>query len=276
VIYSAAHICTITTSIALIFSLSSRTLADSVVVIVPSLVATPIPFGTGIYLRADAARLLAMTPDRLRRWVDGYTYWLRESGAGDRARRRQTPVVHSELPAIGRATALSFLELMELRVVKALVDRDVSLQHVRRAAQVAAERFGTRHPFASRRVFTDGRHIFSAISDEMDAPNVVKWTAAEIDQVVAGPVFDQFLSEIEFDAGTSLAERWWPRGRRVPVVLDPKVSFGAPIVAGTGIRTSALARLAGASSVRDAAIAYEIDLAQARAAVDFEGALAAA
>lgn len=235
-----------------------------------------IPLGTGIYPRAEAARLLGMTPDRLRRWVGGYTYWLRESAAGGRKRRRQTPVVHSELPAIARATALSFLELMELRVVKAIVDKGVSLQHVRAAAQLAARRFDTRHPFASRRVFTDGRHIFSAVTDEVHAPNVVRWTAHEIDQVVAGPVFDQFLHEIEFDPTTSLAQRWWPLGREVPVVLDPAISFGAPIVAGTGVRTSVLARLARASSPRDAAVAYEVELAQAEAATEFERVLAAA
>lgn len=235
-----------------------------------------VPLGTGIYTRPDAARLLGMTPDRLGRWVGGYTYWLREHGAAERTRRRQHPIVHTELPVIGRSAALSFLELMELRVVKALVDRELSLQYVRRAASLAAGKFGTLHPFASRRVFTDGRHIFSAVSDETDAPDVVRWTAAEIDQVIAGPVFDQFLNEIEFDAMTSLAERWWPCGRDVPVVLDPKISFGAPVIVGTGIRTSTVARLARVSTVRDAAIAYEIDVGRAQAAVAFEGALAAA
>ncbi len=235
-----------------------------------------VPLGTGIYSRPDAARLLGMSPDRLRRWVGGYTYWLRDHAGQDKSRRRQGPVVNAVLRVIGRSMALSFLELMELRVVKALVDRDVSLQHVRRAAGLAADRFQTRHPFASRRVFTDGRHIFSAVSDEQDAPNIVKWTSAEIDQVVAGPVFDQFLSEIEFDQTTSLATRWWPLGREVPIILDPAISFGAPVIVGTGVRTSTLDRLARASSTRDAAIAFEVELAQAHAAVDFERALAAA
>lgn len=235
-----------------------------------------IRFGTGIYARPDAARLLGMTPERLRRWVGGYTYWLRERGTEGRQRRRQRPVVHTELPAIGSAIALSFLELMELRVVKAIVDEGVSLQHIRAAAQLAAERFHTRHPFASRRVFTDGRHIFSAVSDDVHTPNVVKWTPREIDQVVAGTIFDRYLREIEFDPATSLAQRWWPLGREVPVVLDPAISFGAPVVAGTGIRTSSLARLARSSSPQEAALAYEVDLAHVKAAVEFERALATA
>jgi len=244
---------------------------------VPQLANAPsIPLGTGIYARVEAAQLLGISPDRLRRWVGGYTYWLREATGTERRRRRQAAVVRTELPAVGRAQALSFLELMELRVVRALIEQGVTLQHVRRAAQLASERFDTRHPFASRRVFTDGQYVFSAVSEELAAPNVVKWTAAEIDQVVAGPVFDQFLSEIEFDATTALARRWWPKGRTVPVVLDPSIGFGAPIVAGTAIRTSSIARMARASSIRDAAVAYEIDMRQAESAIAFEAELAAA
>lgn len=235
-----------------------------------------VPLGTGIYSWREASRLLALRPDRLRRWVSGYTYWLRDAQAGsDRRRKRQAGVIQAGLPVIRNVSALSFHELMELRVVKALVDRGVSLQHVRRAAAVASTRFETRHPFASRRVFTDGRHVFSAVSDHDAAPDVVKWTPAEIDQVIAGPVFDQFLSEIEFDTATSLARRWWPLGRSMPVLLDPSIGFGAPIVMGTGIRTSALAAMARASSARDTAVAYEIEVAMVEAAVAFENVLAA-
>lgn len=231
--------------------------------------------GIGIYVRADAARLLRMSPARLRRWVGGYTYWLRGATA-TRARRRRPPVIKTDLPVIHDTVALSFLELMELRVVKAVVDAGVSLQHVRGAAQLAADHFDTDHPFASRRVFTDGRAIFSAVSDDADAPDVVKWRAGEIEQVIAGGVFDQFLHEIEFDDATSLAERWWPMGRTVPVVLDPRVAFGAPIVAGTAVRTNVVARLAREASLDEAAVAYEIERRQAEAAVQFESRLAAA
>lgn len=236
-----------------------------------------VSLGTGVYPRADAARLLGMPPARLRRWVGGYTYWLRrERGAAARTRRQRPPLISTELPPLDGAVALTFLELMELRVVQALVGRGVTLQHVRAAARLASRHFDTRHPFASRRVFTDGRHVFSAVTDDTRAPNVVEWTPGRIEQVVAGPVFDQFLAEIEFDAQTALAERWWPLGRAVPVVLDPRVSFGAPVVAGTGVRTSTVARFARHASTSEAAVAYELALAQAEAAVSFEEQLAAA
>ena len=58
-----------------------------------------------------------MTPSRLRRWVNGYTYRLdRESS--DVLRARPPVLQKSDLPDIRGATALSFLELMELRVIR--------------------------------------------------------------------------------------------------------------------------------------------------------------
>ena len=228
---------------------------------------------TGLYIRPDAARLLGLTPATLRRWVDGYTYALQDQRSDDRSRRSIAPVLRPSLPVFGQVVALTFHELMELRVVKEIVDKGVSLRHVRAAANLASRRFKTPHPFASRRVFTDGNHIFSALHDFVDAPNVVKWTPDEIDQVIAGPIFEQFLSEIEFDDASSLAQRWWPRGRAVPVTLDPKIRFGSPVVSGTGVTTAAVASIARASSVRAAAVAYEIDERSAQAAVDFEKSL---
>jgi len=234
--------------------------------------ATAVQPGVGIYDRPDAARLLGIPSARLRRWVDGYTYYLRS--AARRTARKRAPVLRSMLmPEIDGHVALSFLELMELRVVKAILDTGVSLQQVRLAAAVAAKRHRTAHPFASRRVFTDGKSIFSAM--EGDESFMVRWAPGTIDQLISGHIFRPFLQEIDFNERTSLAERWWPRGRREPVLLDPEISFGAPILEGTAVRTSVVAALAGRTSVREAAIAYGVELRKVEAALEFEQELAA-
>jgi uncharacterized protein (DUF433 family) len=147
---------------------------------------------------------------------------------------------------------------------------------VRIAARIASEHFDTEHPFATRRVFTDGEHIFSAVTDDHLRPNVVQWSPGEIEQIAAGGLFAQFLSDIEFDASTSLARRWWPHGRATPVVLDPRVAFGAPVIAGTAVRTAVVAQLARRTSACEAARAYALDPRHVDAALCFETALAAA
>lgn len=234
-----------------------------------------VPLGVGIYSRADAARLLRMEPGRLRRWVSGYTYWLRSSKA-EATRRRQVPLVHGDLPNIGSTVALSFLELMELLVVKSLIDRGLSVQYIRAAANVARERFATPHPFASQKLFTDGRAIFSAVSDDPHAPDMVKWSRREIDQLVSGPILKAFVREVDFDHSSKLAIRWWPRGKRHSIVLDPHVVFGAPTIAHTRVQTSTIAAYATETSVGEAAASFELPEKLVAEAVAFERTLAAA
>src|SRR3990172_4300586 len=117
--------------------------------------------GVGFYIRADAARLLKVHPARLNRWIYGYTYKIREES--QQIKRHKGPIVRVDLPSLDNAIALSFVELMELRVVKSFLDRGISLQRVRIAAERAMELFDTAHPFASRRVFSGGERIFLAV-----------------------------------------------------------------------------------------------------------------
>jgi uncharacterized protein (DUF433 family) len=234
-----------------------------------------VPVGTGIYGRSDAARLLGVNASTLGRWVGGYTY--HPAGAsGNLAKRRKPPLINSDLPAIEDSVAVSFVELMELRVVKELIHSGVSLQAVRVAANLASQHFATAHPFASRRVYTDGRRVFAEVAGRSEAhPDFVELSRWKIEQVIAGGIFEPFLKEIDFDEVTSLAERWWPLGRDYPVVLDPAIAFGAATIAGTRTRTTTLARMAEHTSTEAAADAFAVDLRAAVAAVRFEAQLAA-
>lgn len=229
--------------------------------------------GVGLYTRADAVRLLRMTPSRVARWVKGYSYWL--TYTRQRERRAQPPVVRARLPRIEGSIVISFLDLMELRVIKALVDRGLSLQHVRRVARLASDLFQTPYPFASRRIFTDGQEVFASLSRTSDDPTLIE-LSAQHSQLIAAPIVQQYLTELDFDPKSSLAERWWPLGRNVPVVLDPKIAFGAPVIAGTATRTEIVAGLARAVHAEAAAEAYRIKPTAAHAALEFESQLAAA
>jgi uncharacterized protein (DUF433 family) len=233
-----------------------------------------VPLGVGIYTRAEAARLIGVTQTRLRRWVGGYTYWYRHQSV--ESRRRRPAVVQSKLPVLGGSVALSFVELMELRVVKALVDRGISLQHVRAAATLAARQFDTSYPFAARRVFTDGQRVFATLARDPSVAEMIELSRDAMDQIIAGRVFEPFLDDVDFDAVTTLAERWWPLGRSVPVVLDPRIAFGAPVVAGTRIRTNIVAGMASRTTPDETARVYRVSVESVQAAVRFEQQLAAA
>lgn len=226
-----------------------------------------------MYTRADAVRLLRMTPSRVTRWVRGYSYWLTYSVKAER--RDQPPVVRVRLPRIGGTTLISFLDLMELRVVKALVDHGLSLQHVRRVASLASELFETPYPFASRRIFTDGEQVFASLSREVNDGRLVELSAHH-QQLIAAPIVAQYITELDFDPHSSLAERWWPLGRGVPILLDPRIAFGAPVIAGTATRTEIIASLARSADGIAAAHAYQVEPFKVEAALRFEAELAAA
>ena len=229
--------------------------------------------GVGLYSRADAVRLLKMTTSRVTRWVRGYSYWLPYSAEPER--RDQPPVVRIRLPRIGGTMLISFLDLMELRVVKALVDHGLSLQHVRRVATLASGLFGTPYPFASRRIFTDGDEVFASLSRETDDLRLVELSVRHR-QLIAAPIVAQYLTELDFNPRSSLAERWWPLGKDVPILLDPRIALGAPVVAGTATRTDIVSGLARNVGVDVAADAYQIGPKAVEAALRFETELAAA
>ena len=236
-----------------------------------------IPLGVGFYSRAEAARLLKVTPTRLNRWIRGYTYKLRQEGESY-IKRQKSPVVHVFLPTIDSILALSFVELIELRVIKAFTDKGLPLQRVRVAAERAIDLFGTVHPFASRRVFTDGELVFAEFGDNerRDLPDVIELTKGKHLQIHSGLLLEGYLDEVSFNQDTLLADRWWPLSKDFPVVLDPKIAFGAPVVEGTATRTEVVAGAARAMSADAAANLYQLQKRQVEAAVQFEDLLAAA
>jgi uncharacterized protein (DUF433 family) len=48
-------------------------------------------------------------------------------------------------------------------------------------------------------------------------------------------ILNRYLHQIDFATDSRMASRWWPLGKKRPVVLDPNIVFGAPIIAGTRI-----------------------------------------
>ena len=225
--------------------------------------------GIGIYNRVDAGRLLGLSPGRVSSWVRGYRYaW---GPKGRRKHGKQPAVIKTDIPLIDETLAISFLELIELFVVKQFRDKNIPLQTVRVAWNHASRAFNTQHPFANRRVFTDGGRIFMALGNDQAVPDVLEVSSRRTPfQIIAGPVFKHSIREIEFDENTELARRWWPQGFDVPVVLDPLIAFGAPVLAGTRVPTTVLARYAETRTRGALAGAFEVSAEGVEAALSFE------
>lgn len=220
------------------------------------------------YSATEAGRLAGLAAGRVRRWLRGYEY-----AYGD-AVRGQPPVLQGR--PVGTSYA-SFLDLVDLLFVKQFLDYGVSLQKVRRALDEARGLLGTDH-FARQTFFTDGGSIFLRLQegDAADRGDAILELMSGGQWVIA-PVIRELAQQIEFESPKGLAKRWYPLGRSRPVVLDPMVAYGAPSIAGRGVKTTNIHDLfvAEGESLASVRAWWGLSDDEIQAAVDFERQLAA-
>lgn len=177
--------------------------------------------GHGIYSPRQAARLIGSTAQEVRRWTRG-------SGPTE-------PLWSAYYQPMDDTAELSFADLIEVRVVRALRKQGISLQAIRYAIRVAEGRFGVKRPLSSKQFFTDGKEILmEAIEDDGEYVSLHKHRPG---QKVFSKLVNQSLVDLEYEDG--VAARWRPT-RSGKVVIDPQRSFGAPIIDQYGVSTGTI------------------------------------
>jgi len=218
--------------------------------------------GIGIYTLPEAARLVGTNTTRIRRWLLGYRFPTRTGPGG-----QSPPVFSPQLPQLDDHWAIGFLDLVELLFIKAFRDEGVSLPTIRRAAKQAARRWETTHPFCLKRFATDGRTVFATVRNEVGEEELLELTR---NQLCFRDFLAPYLKQLEYRRLGDVS-RWWPLGKRVPVFLDPSISFGRPIVAKQNVPTETIFEAVKANkSQAKVAAWYDIPLKAVRAAVRFE------
>ena len=224
--------------------------------------------GLGIYTIPEAARLTKISKGRIRRWLAGYEY----KQNGDR--RRLPSILDPQLPTIENQFLLSFLDLIEIRFINAFVEEGMSLQKIRAGAKTAAEILHRGHPFSTKQFKTDGRTIYLL--------EVVERTGEEwlIDlfskqynfKNVIWPSLYKGLEYTEMDD----LRRWWPQYPKKRVVIDPRRSFGQPIINNGGVPTVILSDAVKAEgSINRVAKWYGVAREAVEASINFEQGLTA-
>jgi uncharacterized protein (DUF433 family) len=228
------------------------------------------PWNVPAYTAAEAARLVGLRPERIRRWLLGYEYRYHPTNGSIDRRIRQAPIVRRGGDDAPYAT---FLDLIDLLFVKKFLDHGISLQKLRRALAEADALIGAHH-FAQRSFFTDGRNIYLQVKNRADA--LVELLSGG--QWVIAPVIKQLAMEIQFNDGTGFAEQWYPLGPTSRVVVDPRIAFGAPIIVDRGVETANVFDLYLAERKRVDVVCEWMDLktSEVEDAVRFEEQLLAA
>jgi uncharacterized protein (DUF433 family) len=220
------------------------------------------------YSVAEAARYLRMPEETLRSWVVGRLYPV----AGESKRSR--PLIHLDDP---KRQYLSFINLVEAHVLAAIRRRHgVKLPKVRNALDYVRHHFRIGRPLIDQSFQTDGLDLFVERYGELI-------NASREGQRAMKEIIGVYLKRIERDR-QGLPIKLYPftrdtRAEASPasdprvVVMNPAVSFGRPVIAGTGIPVlSIYERYKAGDSVADLAQDFRVEIGAIEEAIRCEAA----
>ena len=225
------------------------------------------PLDVPAYTLREVTHCLQVPYATVRAWVMGRSY---EARSGTRWARPLIDIADSVTPA------LSFHNVIELHVLSAIRRRHrVEMRAIRRAIGFLRRQLQVRHPLADQQMATDGKDLF--IQHYGKLVNISRGGQLEMRNVV-----ETYLSRIERDhAGMPIRLFPFTRTRieEAPrlVVMNPRVQFGRPCIAGTGIPTSVIAeRYIAGDSIHELAQDYGQEGAAIEESLRYEFATTAA
>lgn len=163
-------------------------------------------------------------------------------------------------------SALSYMQLIEVAVVAAFRKAGVPMPRIRKARAWAAHELKSEYPFAEYKFKENAKHLY------LDAQQIDVGPDTVIQADTGGQL--EWASVIgrlkEFEYEEQVALRWHVAGAEKPIIIDPRISFGAPAV--RGIATWVLrGRFDAGESESDIAEDFGLDRDEVREALKFEG-----
>lgn len=221
-----------------------------------------------VYTMAEAARYLDLASATVSSWVKGR--WYRAGGV----RHRSDPLI--EIADAG-SSLLSFNNLVEAHVLKALRRRHaVPMRGVRIALDYARSKHGIERLFLSDELRTvehkqgddEARSAGALFLDKLGEVEEI----SEGGQLVIRSALTRHLARVERDeAGWPI--RLFPFLSHSPdraILIDPRVSFGRPVLFKRGIRVSTLVdRIEADEDVEAIANDYGLDPSDVIQALEF-------
>lgn len=211
------------------------------------------------YSVTDASRYLNIPLPTLRTWLNGRKYKTKEG------KKEFYPLI---VRPWADNSQLSFTNLVEahiLRVIRTI--HNISLDKVRITLDYISDRFNTNHPLATKQFSTDGVDLF--LEEVGHLVNV-----SRSGQLAMKEILKQSLTRVEWDEN-NLATRLYPELDHINndklLIIDPHISFGKPIIKGTGVPTKAIAQLYDAGdSIEEIEENYGCNVIQIKQAILFE------
>jgi uncharacterized protein (DUF433 family) len=169
-----------------------------------------------VYTIKQTAKLAGVHPITVRRWLYG----------AHSESTKMKPVFGDKQKVKEEKAEVSFLQLAEIVVVGRFRQRKVKLDTLRQAHAYACKELKLEYPFAWLNLKTDGLHVFSDF--EKSHPNASLLTLDKNGQLTLPGNVRKALEL--FDYEEEFAARWYPIGRNVPIVVDPRYGAGRPTI----------------------------------------------
>jgi uncharacterized protein (DUF433 family) len=219
------------------------------------------PHSEAAYSITEAARYLRLSPATLRSWVLGRAYPTAQ-GVGQFA-----PVLKL---ARRKPPTLSFSNLIEAHVLRSLrTEHGVPLPAVRKALAFAERELGIHQLLLRQELCTSGKEVFLDRYGEL-----VNLSASG--QLAMRIVFDAHLRRVEWGR-LRFPVRLYPflaaegAGDAKPIIIDPEISFGRPVVGGAFVSTRTIVdRIDAGEDVEAVARDYGLKRATVEEAVLYE------
>jgi uncharacterized protein (DUF433 family) len=216
------------------------------------------PVNVPAYTVVVAAHHLRLPKTTVRYWALG--------------RDRYMPVIATADPA---NRLLSFRNLIELHVLGAVRRQHaVTLPAVRKAVEYLRGVLGSEHPLSDEQMKTDGKHLFVEKFGRLI-------NASREGQLAMEALLDAHLRRVERD-DRGMPVRLFPFTRMKPegprsVMIDPRIQFGRPCIAGTGVPTRVVVeRFKAGEPLTSLAEDYGRDVSDIEEAIRYETDLQAA
>lgn len=213
------------------------------------------------YTLTEAARYVRLPVATLRSWVLGREYPTAQG------RAEFPPLIR---PVSRKPPLLSFSNLIEAHVLRSLrTEHGVPVKELRRALAFAERSLGIDRLLLRSELQADAGKVFLDRYGEL-----IELTASG--QLAMRRVFDDHLKRIKWDS-SRFPIRLYPFLSAVapseerPIVIDPSIAFGRPVVASRSIATSTIAeRVDAGESVSDIAADYDLKPSEIEQAVVYE------
>lgn len=171
------------------------------------------------------------------------------------------------LPVKARGGELSYLQLIEVAFMAACRKAGVKMSAVKETRAYVQNKLGIENPFATLRFKTDGQSLIFDLAQIMPE-EVGKLVHTNLGgQLEWNEIVSSLLQEFDYEG--SLAVRWRVAGAGSPIIIDPRISFGAPSVRGVATWLLKARYLAG-EPIRETAKDFGLRVSNVKEALHFE------